>query len=159
MDTKQKELSSSCRCRLCEPPTEPTKYDNSEQKLLMDVHGHGWGVIGIRAELGSPGWAFTVGLWHTFRSPEIAMFGLQVEDCSAGSIWPAIKSKAGPPATAGVSRGDNRRLPGYVAASASHVVRGSLRLGSLVLAASAIADCPADLARPARTISMAGRFR
>ncbi|MCO6009990.1 DUF4262 domain-containing protein [Actinoallomurus purpureus] len=25
-----------------------------------------------------PGWAFTVGLWHTHRSPELAMFGLDV---------------------------------------------------------------------------------
>ncbi len=80
MDNRPPDLSSSCRCRLCEPGAGPAKYDSSEQKLLADVQRHGWGVFGIKAEVGSPGWAFTVGLWHRFRSPEIAMFGLQVED-------------------------------------------------------------------------------
>ncbi|GAB3280094.1 hypothetical protein GCM10027589_06960 [Actinocorallia lasiicapitis] len=38
---------------------------------------HGWSVVGVREE---PAWAFTVGLWHSFGVPELAMFGLPVTD-------------------------------------------------------------------------------
>ncbi|MFN2506583.1 MAG: DUF4262 domain-containing protein [Acidimicrobiales bacterium] len=34
--------------------------------------------MGITQHDDLPGWAFTVGLWHTFRAPEVAMFGLDV---------------------------------------------------------------------------------
>jgi hypothetical protein len=33
-------------------------------------------------ELG-PGWAFTVGLWHSRRQPELAIFGLEIEAMKA----------------------------------------------------------------------------
>jgi hypothetical protein len=51
---------------------------------VADVERHGWGVFGIKAVGGLPGWAFTAGLWHTFGSPEVAMFGLRVADMQ---VW------------------------------------------------------------------------
>jgi hypothetical protein len=36
--------------------------------------------VKILADEHTAGWAFTVGLWHTYRHPEIAMFGLRLDD-------------------------------------------------------------------------------
>lgn len=69
----------ACHCVLHEPPAN-SDWDPSIRKLAADVVRHGWGVIGIKADDRRPGWAFTVGLWHTFRSPEVAMFGVEVDD-------------------------------------------------------------------------------
>jgi hypothetical protein len=69
-----------CFCRLCVPQDGDEELDEQERKLLADVEGHGWAVMGITAQGDLPGWAFTIGLWHTFRSPEVAMFGLRVQD-------------------------------------------------------------------------------
>ena len=44
--------------------------------MLADVERQGWHVIWIRAADGIPGWAFTVGLMHSFGVPELATFGL-----------------------------------------------------------------------------------
>lgn len=69
-----------CFCRLCSPQDGDEELDERERKLLTDVQGHGWAVMGITQYGDLPGWAFTVGLWHTFRAPEVAMFGLDVHD-------------------------------------------------------------------------------
>ncbi|MEV7016160.1 DUF4262 domain-containing protein [Streptomyces sp. NPDC093991] len=40
----------------------------------------GWHVMGVGAGDDAPGdWAYSIGLWHTLRSPEVCMFGLRVE--------------------------------------------------------------------------------
>lgn len=72
-----------CHCVIHEPPADRTGWDDGDRRLLANVEGHGWGVFGIGAEDGLPGWAFTAGLWHTFGSPEVAMFGLRVPDMQA----------------------------------------------------------------------------
>jgi hypothetical protein len=69
-----------CHCRLCRPDAAEADWDAAERKLVADVRRHGWAVVRIAAEFARPGWAFTVGLWHTFRSPEVAMFGLSDAD-------------------------------------------------------------------------------
>ncbi len=45
---------------------------------MADVRKHGWQVVGVGGE-DIPDWSFTVGLWHSCRIPEIAMFGLELE--------------------------------------------------------------------------------
>lgn len=69
-----------CHCRLCEPSDDRDGWGEDDRKLVEDVRRHGWSVVGIRAEFAQPGWAFTVGLWHTFGCTEVAMFGLNVRD-------------------------------------------------------------------------------
>ncbi len=69
-----------CFCRLCSPQDGDEELDERERKLLADLQCHGWSVMGITQHGDLPGWAFAVGLWHTFRSPEVAMFGLDVPD-------------------------------------------------------------------------------
>jgi hypothetical protein len=57
-------------------PDLPTPQDDQDRRLLADVAEHGWHVV-LVPELGStPGWAFSVGLHHTFDHPEIVLFGL-----------------------------------------------------------------------------------
>ena len=63
-----------------EAPANLEQWDAGDEKVVADVERHGWAVLGIHAEDSVPGWAFTAGLWHTFGSPEVAMFGLHVED-------------------------------------------------------------------------------
>src|SRR5260370_39470510 len=52
--------------------------DESEAKLLADVKDPGWHVIGVTGDDEGPGFAYTVGLHHSYRHPEIIVFGLDV---------------------------------------------------------------------------------
>jgi hypothetical protein len=47
-----------------------------DQKVLDDVAEHGWHVVKIFEQEDAPGWAFSIGLFHNFRHPEIIVFGL-----------------------------------------------------------------------------------
>jgi Domain of unknown function (DUF4262) len=53
------------------------QLDESEQNVLNHVENYGWSVTSIRDEEGSPGWAFTVGLFENFGHPEITIFGVE----------------------------------------------------------------------------------
>lgn len=50
--------------------------DDSDRKLLADVEQFGWHVVGIEADEHGPGYAFSVGLYHTLDQPEILLLGL-----------------------------------------------------------------------------------
>ncbi|HWS70476.1 MAG TPA: DUF4262 domain-containing protein [Thermoanaerobaculia bacterium] len=49
----------------------------AEQKVLRDIRTNGWHVITVGAEDDSPGWAFSIGLFETYKQPEILLFGLR----------------------------------------------------------------------------------
>ena len=68
-----------CYCHVCVPnPVDDGCLDwRNGTAGLIDRHG--WSVVGIDAADEVPAWAFTVGLWHSLGSPEIAMFGLSEE--------------------------------------------------------------------------------
>jgi hypothetical protein len=67
-----------CHCLLCDPVEALT-----ERQALVTAHvrTHGWHVTGVRAEQAAPGWAYSVGLWHSYRSPEVSVFGLPTQIC------------------------------------------------------------------------------
>jgi hypothetical protein len=44
------------------------------------VRKTGWTSIGIMPGTKTPGWAFSVGLWHSYRAPEVSLFGLLLPD-------------------------------------------------------------------------------
>ena len=48
-----------------------------EKKLLDDVEKYGCHIIHVREEGDLPGWSYTVGLYETFRQPEIITVGLK----------------------------------------------------------------------------------
>lgn len=56
------------------------RLDSIDTKLMADVVVRGWGVIVIPEDETSEGWAYTVGLRHSFHTPEIAVFSAAPED-------------------------------------------------------------------------------
>jgi hypothetical protein len=68
----------TCVCRLCRP-LEHEALDAGDRKLLDDVEQYGWHVVKIMGDAEVPEYAFTVGVQHTVRSPEFAMFGLPLD--------------------------------------------------------------------------------
>jgi hypothetical protein len=65
---------------ICADYGDRDRLDVVDTKLVKDVGDRGWGLMMIPGDDVSPGWAFTVGLWHSRSSPELAMFGLDVQD-------------------------------------------------------------------------------
>jgi hypothetical protein len=57
----------------------PNPKDKSDEKLLSDVAKFGWHVVGISAEDDLPAFAFSVGLFHNYKHPEILTMGLPIE--------------------------------------------------------------------------------
>jgi hypothetical protein len=70
----------ACRCHLCQPNHADDGCLDWRDGTAGLVTEHGWSVVGIGSEDDVPAWAFTVGLWHTLGSPEVAMFGLRLPD-------------------------------------------------------------------------------
>ncbi len=48
--------------------------DEHDRQIIEDIHRCGWHVVIV--EDGRPGWSFSVGLFQTFRHPEVIVFGL-----------------------------------------------------------------------------------
>jgi hypothetical protein len=57
----------------------PEPADDHDRKLLADVQGYGWHVIGIEEDEEGPGFAYSIGLHHNFGHPEIIAVGLRVQ--------------------------------------------------------------------------------
>ena len=70
----------ACSCHLCEPNGADDGCLDWRNDTAALVTEHGWSVVGIGSGDDVPAWAFTVGLWHTLGSPEVAMFGLRLAD-------------------------------------------------------------------------------
>jgi hypothetical protein len=63
--------TAACTCIICsdaEPGREPG--------VVRHVRETGWSVLIVGGEME---FAYTIGLWHTFRRPEVVMFGLEGE--------------------------------------------------------------------------------
>ncbi|GLW90073.1 DUF4262 domain-containing protein [Actinokineospora globicatena] len=71
---------TACLCFVCRDYGDRDQLDSIDTGLIGHVADPGWGVLAIPEDEISAGWAFTVGLWHSYRSPELALFGLDVED-------------------------------------------------------------------------------
>ena len=63
---------------VCRDYGDRDRLDAADTRLVANIGEYGWGVIMIGADDVSEGWAFTVGLWHSHRLPELAMFGLDI---------------------------------------------------------------------------------
>ncbi|MFK3983216.1 DUF4262 domain-containing protein [Micromonospora sp. NPDC050397] len=61
----------SCPCVLC--VDDPAGRDGG---IVDTIREHGWSALRVE---GGVGFAYTVGLWHTLRRPELVMFGLEGE--------------------------------------------------------------------------------
>ncbi|MBB4956817.1 DUF4262 domain-containing protein [Micromonospora polyrhachis] len=84
--------TAACPCYIC-TDTAPGR----DEGIVATVREHGW--CALRVGGGSAEFAYTVGLWHSFRRSEIVMFGLPGEgmqlwlnacvDLHASGDWPA----------------------------------------------------------------------
>lgn len=66
---------TECRCIICYDYGDRARLDNSSLRTIVHVKEYGWSVVLVQPQGSRPGWAFTIGLWHSHRSPELAMFG------------------------------------------------------------------------------------
>jgi hypothetical protein len=69
-----------CCCRLHRRAGDEAGWTDGDRKLIADVEGAGWYLVVIHPQPGQQSWVFSVGLWHTFRSPELSTFGLRMAD-------------------------------------------------------------------------------
>jgi Domain of unknown function (DUF4262) len=60
--------------RLNGPDLEP-----SDRRTLETVRDFGWSVVLVPEDEEGPGFAFSVGLYHTFNHPELLMIGQKIE--------------------------------------------------------------------------------
>jgi len=52
---------------------------DDDQQLIHDVETIGWHILLIPEDEEGPGFAFTVGLYHSFRHPEVLIMGLPLQ--------------------------------------------------------------------------------
>lgn len=71
---------ADCHCWLCAGGALPAGLGPRELNMVWHIEEHGWSVVVVAEEREVPGWAYSVGLWHTMRSPEVCMFGLRGRD-------------------------------------------------------------------------------
>jgi hypothetical protein len=69
MSRKKQNISGS-------PPEPADEYD---RKLLADVEQHGWHVMGVEEDDEGPAFAYSIGLYRSFRHPEVIVLGLPVQ--------------------------------------------------------------------------------
>jgi hypothetical protein len=67
-----------CRCVLCHDYGDRAEADHVDLTVIGHVQEHGWHVVMVAEDEIGPGWAYTIGLAHTYGAPELAMFGLDV---------------------------------------------------------------------------------
>ena len=56
---------------------QSTATDDGERKVLDDIAKYGWHCLNILEENDQPPWAFTIGLFQTWKHPELIVFGLK----------------------------------------------------------------------------------
>ncbi|GAA2110645.1 hypothetical protein GCM10009780_65830 [Actinomadura alba] len=76
-----------CHCVLCTGDDPGHDHDDGqvcEHGCRDDtadlVARHGWSATAVHSDDGVPAWAYTIGMWHSLGSPEVAMFGLLLPD-------------------------------------------------------------------------------
>jgi hypothetical protein len=68
--------SSMCRCVVCRDYGDRAELDVFDLTTMRNVLEFGWSVVGIPTDGTVPGFAFTIGLRHSYRAPDLVMFGL-----------------------------------------------------------------------------------
>ncbi|WP_083612692.1 DUF4262 domain-containing protein [Mycolicibacterium sp.] len=79
---------NECLCIVCVDYGNRDRYDDSDRKLIADVHRYGHHCVGIGPTTPDepPPYAFTAGLWHTHRQPELAIYGVGEFDLMAAVL-------------------------------------------------------------------------
>jgi len=51
--------------------------DALDIEIITDVRDHGWHLVRVAEENGSPGWVHSIGFYENFSHPEVVIFGLE----------------------------------------------------------------------------------
>ena len=51
-------------------------HDEDERHVIEDVQQYGWHIVLIEDDPEGPAFAYSIGMWHTLKQPEIIIFGL-----------------------------------------------------------------------------------
>ncbi|WP_024877662.1 DUF4262 domain-containing protein [Saccharomonospora piscinae] len=71
---------SPCFCLLCQETTwGGAVWDERDSRIAESVKDCGWHVMGVAGGDAPGDWGYSIGLWHTFRSPEVSVFGLPAQ--------------------------------------------------------------------------------
>ncbi|MCB5166571.1 DUF4262 domain-containing protein [Streptomyces bambusae] len=68
----------SCRCVLCHDYGDREAADDIDRMMIDHVQRYGWHVVMVPEDEAGPGFAYTVGLAHSYGSAELAVFGLDI---------------------------------------------------------------------------------
>lgn len=71
-------IDRECHCLLCRGPVEGNYWDDRDRRTAEHITSYGWSAVGVSGDE-TDDWTYTVGLWHTLGSPEVAIFGLSPE--------------------------------------------------------------------------------
>ncbi len=149
----------SCTCVICSDYGDRDRLDNFQLRTIVHITQYGWSVVLVQPDTDGPGWAYTIGLWHSHRVPELAMFGgdvYETEEVLNALGKQAAEGTPRPTANAATaSSGAAGRVPGRRPA----LVRRAAPRRRRVLPASAAAGPPGRLAQPARPVPLAAGHR
>jgi hypothetical protein len=73
------QAGSLCLCILCHDYGDADERSPADLTTIKHVQHHGWSVMMVPTDDQGPGWAYTIGLWHSYRMPEVAIFGLGMD--------------------------------------------------------------------------------
>ena len=60
-----------------------SQADDIEARVRADIDAHGWHVVKVMGDEHAPAWAYTIGLWERGEHPELAMFGMPLDQLHA----------------------------------------------------------------------------
>lgn len=56
-----------------------SKHSINKQKILHDINKFGWHVIKVLEDEDGPGFGYSIGLYETYKHPEIIIIGLKLD--------------------------------------------------------------------------------
>jgi hypothetical protein len=77
--TNHSPLIPECRCLICSSGAIDNDRDR-DTVATVERYGHQCTIIGPTTAAGAPPYAFTAGMWHSYRQPELAIYGLDAPD-------------------------------------------------------------------------------
>lgn len=68
-------INRECHCLLCQDPVEGNFWDDRDRRNADTIQQFGWSSVGVHGDGQTPGWAYSIGMWHSLGHPEVAVFG------------------------------------------------------------------------------------
>ena len=69
-----------CFCVLDNPPPDRDDWDEGDITFVDNVVEFDWAVTGVFDPNSDRTFAYTTGLWHNYRAPELSIFGMDIDN-------------------------------------------------------------------------------